>query len=263
MKIAGIYKITNPVNGKCYVGQSWDIEKRWYIYRHGQPKGQVKLHHAFQKYGVGSFNFEVLGELPENGTQVDMDNLEIAWIAKLDCVKNGYNCKYGGLGGKCSEDTKRKISIARMGGRGNTVRHASGAEHGNWKGGQSLQGGFIHVLAPNHPRRDQKGYVLRAILVAETMVCRSLLPDEYVYHKDGVNTNDIPSNLEIVDMSTYRQRIRKAALRKRPEEVRTCVVCDEPVTRPRFRSDPSTTTCNLPRPCRNTLNGMREKKKAA
>lgn len=27
--ICGIYKITNQVNGKCYIGQSINIEKRW------------------------------------------------------------------------------------------------------------------------------------------------------------------------------------------------------------------------------------------
>ena len=29
MPICGIYKIGNKVNGKCYIGQSIDIKRRW------------------------------------------------------------------------------------------------------------------------------------------------------------------------------------------------------------------------------------------
>jgi len=31
--ISGIYKITNKVNGKVYIGQSVDIERRWKEHR--------------------------------------------------------------------------------------------------------------------------------------------------------------------------------------------------------------------------------------
>jgi len=247
----GIYRITNTINSKAYVGQSWDIEKRWKSYGNMPHKAQVKLYKAFAKYGSGAFQFDILEELPPYGTQDDLNALEIAWIAKLNCVHDGYNCKYGGLGGKCSDETKRKISAAVIGGKGNTVHHATGSNHGNWNGGQIVQGKFVYIRNSEHPL-SHKGYVKRAIIVAEEKLGRSLLPNERVFHVDMVKTNDDPLNLEILDVNAYRKRTSNHPPR-RHAEVRTCVVCGDPVTRPRFRYSPDRTTCNLPKSCRTHL----------
>lgn len=62
----GIYKITNNINGKVYIGQSIDINKRWkeHKYRSQIPNKEYDkyLYRAFRKYGLENFTFEILEE---------------------------------------------------------------------------------------------------------------------------------------------------------------------------------------------------------
>ena len=95
----GIYKITNKINGKVYIGQSINIEKRWK--QHINDPG-YNIHNAIKKYGKENFSFEVLLECP-----VDMlDVWESDMINLYDCVApKGYNIVPNGKGisPKCRE----------------------------------------------------------------------------------------------------------------------------------------------------------------
>lgn len=93
----GIYKITNLINGKCYIGQSSGIEKRWKD--HMSPsswkdKPRKVLYKAFLKYGLENFTFEVIRECEED----ELSYLEISYISKFDSYYNGYNRTHGGEG---------------------------------------------------------------------------------------------------------------------------------------------------------------------
>ena len=112
----GIYKITNTVNGKCYVGQSWNIEKRWRDYHSSwvNPQ-QPKLYNAFQKYGKDKFAFDVLVQLPDGLNQDHLDGLEIQWMDRLDSIHSGYNIRGGGSRGRHSPETIAKMRSAHTG----------------------------------------------------------------------------------------------------------------------------------------------------
>lgn len=94
----GIYKITNIVNNKIYVGQSIDIIDR---YKQHQYKAfnsnelgyNSAIHAAFRKYGIENFILEVLEECkPE-----ELDQKERFWIKELNSLApNGYNILSGG-----------------------------------------------------------------------------------------------------------------------------------------------------------------------
>jgi group I intron endonuclease len=108
----GIYKITNP-KGTMYIGQSRDINKRFYYYKlsNNWIKEQRKLYYSFLKYGVENHIFEIIEECNEN----IINEKEIYWINYYNSVEKGLNLKYGGIGGKHSEETKQNISKSLMG----------------------------------------------------------------------------------------------------------------------------------------------------
>ena len=86
----GIYKITKKENGKSYIGQSNDIERR--IKEH-QYKTDLAIELAIRKYGIDAFSYEVL----EQCSLEELDAKEIYWIQYYNTFKGfGYNCNKGG-----------------------------------------------------------------------------------------------------------------------------------------------------------------------
>lgn len=68
----GIYKITNKINQKCYIGKSIDIERRFKKHQTDALwvsdknfKYNYPLYQAFRKYGIENFSFEILEECKE------------------------------------------------------------------------------------------------------------------------------------------------------------------------------------------------------
>ena len=86
----GIYKITKKSNGKSYVGQSNDINRRFDEHKY---KKELAIDQAIQKYGVAAFDFEILEEC----LLEELDSREKYWIAYFNTFKGfGYNCNEGG-----------------------------------------------------------------------------------------------------------------------------------------------------------------------
>lgn len=88
----GIYKITKISNGKSYIGQSNDIERR---FKEHQTKGElsrIPVDVAIKKYGINAFTYEIL----EQCQLEQLNERETYWIQYYDTVNNGYNCSIGG-----------------------------------------------------------------------------------------------------------------------------------------------------------------------
>lgn len=107
--MTGIYIITNAINGKRYIGQSVDIQRRFMDHRCVSHETNRHLRYALQKYGKAAFRYEILEEC----TPESLDERERFWIAELHPE---YNVTDGGQGrGKrLSEDA---IGILRQRGR--------------------------------------------------------------------------------------------------------------------------------------------------
>ena len=105
---AGIYVITNRVNGKQYVGQSKDVETRWRDhFKSGKPS--FTIHHAIQKHGPDNFDVEII-RYP-GVTYEALNEIEKWKIRELGSLTpDGYNLTEGGLNGARSEETRKKMS---------------------------------------------------------------------------------------------------------------------------------------------------------
>ena len=94
-----VYRITNLVTGKVYIGQSRDPLKRWseHVHAASGDTGLTYIHRALRKYGPDNFGFEVLSY---HGTQAEVDEAEVKQIAEHDSMNHerGYNLQPGGRG---------------------------------------------------------------------------------------------------------------------------------------------------------------------
>ena len=107
--MVGIYKITNQITGKSYIGQSIRIEKRWMeeqkkAFNLSAHEYDYPLSRAFRKYGLENFTFEIIEECsPEK-----LNERERHWIHFYDSFYNGYNQT---LGGDSPQQTKKETTI--------------------------------------------------------------------------------------------------------------------------------------------------------
>lgn len=140
---SGIYKITNTVNGKIYVGSSKVLEERWS--RHVRELKQnihhnIHLQRAWNKYGEENFSFDVL-EVVESDLLVK----EQYWIDKLNPA---YNIGSVGGGDNVSKHPKNKEfrelqsklakeKYQKLSAEDKSKLAMFGADNPNWKGGTS------------------------------------------------------------------------------------------------------------------------------
>jgi group I intron endonuclease len=153
----GIYKIENIVNKKVYIGQSWNILKRWRLEKSGYAVNEY-LKRSFLKYGKDSFKFSILQELLDmEASQETLDELEKKYIEIYESsnITKGYNIREGGsrgrhsiiskeknrqahLGKIISEETRKKMSKAHIGNKSNlgkklTKEHIANVSKGMYK----------------------------------------------------------------------------------------------------------------------------------
>lgn len=119
LKNCVVYKHTNKINGKCYIGivlNGRKPEHRWGINGCNYlDNTQYKFARAILKYGWDNFEHEILFA---GLTAEEAKAKEKELIKKYDSYKNGYNSTLGGdgsLGLKHSKETKEKLRRQHLG----------------------------------------------------------------------------------------------------------------------------------------------------
>ena len=109
-----IYKITNLVNNKVYIGQTVHTVKERYNGSIAYTKN-IPLRNAIKKYGIE--NFKVTEPLSTAETKEELDEKEQIFIALYDSnnKEHGYNVLSGGHNGKHSPESRKKIGDAQRG----------------------------------------------------------------------------------------------------------------------------------------------------
>lgn len=92
-----IYKITNKITGKCYIGKTTQaFTLRWYQHFY-QNDGGTKFHAAIREYGADKWTFEIieLVEIPPGTNKFDrhrfMLERETYWMNECNSINDGYN----------------------------------------------------------------------------------------------------------------------------------------------------------------------------
>ena len=94
--MTGIYKITNLINGKTYIGQAVDIDKRLreHINDSANPNRReynYPLSRAYRKYGITNFQMSVLEEC----SREELNEKEKFYIDTYMANGFGYNSTRG------------------------------------------------------------------------------------------------------------------------------------------------------------------------
>ena len=96
-----VYKITNNLNNKIYIGQTTEtIQKRFQRHCGYQLNDNTYLHRAMKKYGCDNF---IIEEIERVNNQNELDEREYFWIQYYQSHIKGYNLKDSM--GKCGGDT--------------------------------------------------------------------------------------------------------------------------------------------------------------
>jgi group I intron endonuclease len=103
-----VYKHTNRINGKVYVGQTVQEPKIRFLSGHGY-KANKHFSSAIKKYGWDSFDHQILAE---GLTREEADRLESKYIIEFESYKRekGYNKSMGGDSPTLNEETKRNLA---------------------------------------------------------------------------------------------------------------------------------------------------------
>jgi group I intron endonuclease len=110
-----IYKITNIITQKLYVGQTKrSIQRRFksHISEANRNLYDTYLHRSIRKYGKENFTIDLLEECNSD----NISKREIFWIQTLNTkAPNGYNLHEGGFGGclNPSSELRQKLSDAK------------------------------------------------------------------------------------------------------------------------------------------------------
>ena len=94
-----IYKITNTINSKSYIGQTiQNVKERFYQHcatKCSKAVSNMAIHRAIKKYGKSNFTVEVIEEVEST----NLNDRERYWIRYYDSYNNGYNSTEGGQDG--------------------------------------------------------------------------------------------------------------------------------------------------------------------
>jgi group I intron endonuclease len=188
-----LYKITNTENKKVYIGQTNNPSLRWSQHKSNAKydRGNQVITRAISKYGVNSFEFDVIATCL---TQDDVDIVEEQMIRQYDSrnKEKGYNIDTGGNTSPRTPEVLKKISDAL---------HKHYETHNGWlKGGtlteewkENISKSSIGKEGTNTGKTfsDEWRNKISASLTGKT------LSEEHIKNLSESHKGNIPSNRKI------------------------------------------------------------------
>jgi hypothetical protein len=108
-QIGYVYKITNKLNGKAYVGQTTMKSIHDRITCHLASSSKMVIGKALKKYGIDGFTVE---ELAKAYSIEELNTLEEFYINHYNTLLTGYNRRPGGRNYKVTQDNIRSLQTS-------------------------------------------------------------------------------------------------------------------------------------------------------
>jgi len=121
-----IYKITNNVNNKVYIGQTIqsDAKMRWYSHCDYARKGKKSyLYDSMRKHGIDQFRWEIIDQAT---TLEELNTKEQHWLEHYKSLGIVYNNREAGGNKRHSIESIERMRVAQK------LRHAT-TKVGGWK----------------------------------------------------------------------------------------------------------------------------------
>jgi group I intron endonuclease len=110
-----VYKATSKTTGKVYCGytmQSLERRAYWHKIESRDMKNTCHFYCAIRKYGFDDFVWDII----VGSDSIDFLLLsEKYYVENHNLIKEGYNSRPGGWGSKPTEETRKKMSEAKIG----------------------------------------------------------------------------------------------------------------------------------------------------
>lgn len=196
---AGVYLISNNVNGKCYVGSTihLDQRRREHFSRLANNKHiNAHLQNAYNKYGREAFDFEILETIDiDDNIKDKLLKREQFWIDNLKPEYNVLLVAGSNLGYHHTEETKKKISESTTGVK-KSEEHAKHIREG--QSGRVLT--EEHKAKLSEAAMHRKSPSNHAIISIDGVIYNSL---KEASEATGVKYNTIQKRLKNPNFSNY------------------------------------------------------------
>lgn len=184
----GIYKITNP-NGKVYIGQSINIEHRFYEYSLiSNCEYQIKLVRSFKKYGPDNHTFEVLEECRVE----ELNDRERYYQDYFNVLEEGLNCRLttsSDKSGKNSLESNLKRSKTlkgkKRGPRPDVVERNKIVHKGKTISDEHKKSISKHFKGRPHPYQGPRGVTLRKPILQYSKDRKTLIKEHISMQEAG------------------------------------------------------------------------------
>jgi len=209
--IYSIYKATNTINGKVYIGFDSKWPKRQIVHKSNHKKVNYKFYNAIRKYGWDNFEWTLIYQSKDREHTLKI--MEPHFIQEYDTFVNGYNSTLGGEGvfgltRKQSDEEKKQRSIIM---KGNQLGKALKGKLLSEERKQLLRKPRIHPVSPlteEHKQNISKSKIGKPKQKIKCPYCSKMggLPQMKQWHFDNCKLilqscrthHDIPDKLLFV-----------------------------------------------------------------
>lgn len=108
-RIHYLYRVTNKINGKIYIGQTVNLSARWWQHRNDSADPKIPFHHAIKKYGASNFEFEVIATCKGLDNANETETLLVLQYESHISNGKGYNATHGGMNAPKTEAFKQMM----------------------------------------------------------------------------------------------------------------------------------------------------------